>query len=245
MDWYHLKAVTERELLSVPDQLHIRRMDPEDKLLQIERGPHPGNSVIGSGLGPCHADDQKRDQELQPMFSWQGKYCRNLSFTRQQPVWHRHDGFSPFSQHSTGTSRCSSAQQDQLLADLNAVAVAHQGAVRQGAQTDQAQVWQWWQLWQQSVRIDNNPFLRSFAMANKHQLRGDWPWLCTMDGSLMFSIPWLKAQLTTLCPMWHRFWDHGKQNPTKDEDSNSGQLLQCLYQGSKNSNPCKKQQNVL
>lgn len=39
--------------------------------------------------------------------------------------------------------------------------------------------------------------------------------------------------------------DHSKQNPTKDEDGETSQLLQRLYQGLKNNDPNEKQQKVL
>ncbi len=38
-------------------------------------------------------------------------------------------------------SDCSTAQQDQLLADLNAAVFAHQGVTTRGTQVDKAQAW--------------------------------------------------------------------------------------------------------
>jgi hypothetical protein len=100
-------------------------------------------------------------------------------------------------------SNCTTAQQNFLVADLAATKAARQGAVQGSTHVNQAQAWQRWNEYCESIGL-TDVYLDNFLHNQQTKLMGAFAMACAKDNFWKIMAFWLKAQSEVPSCMWFR-----------------------------------------
>jgi hypothetical protein len=136
------------------------------------------------------------------------------------------------------------AQRNQLLADLCAAEVARQGAVTRKTHEDQARAWRRWIQWTKSIGLEHDIYLDGFSKHQRIKLIGVFAMALRQA---RFSGPAYDTLVestvrSTISFMAQTFRECDRPNPTKDEDGELGRLLSRQYRSFRNKDPSPSQQ---
>jgi len=133
------------------------------------------------------------------------------------------------------------------LADLIAAATARERAVTGATHDDQARAHQRWKEYLESIGLGDDPFLDNFTRCQRNLL------ICAFatavregrfssDAFETLAAGTVRNTISSVCST---FREHGRPNPSKDEDFQSCFLLQRQYRSYANDDPKQKQQKAI
>jgi hypothetical protein len=137
-------------------------------------------------------------------------------------------------------------QQDQLLADLTAAAIARERAVTGGTHDVKAQAWQRWTTYCKSIGC-TDLFMDQLTQNELISMLGEFA-MAVGEGQFLRDCHNVLVEGTVRGAVSHvvqTFRAAGRQNPTQDDDRELSILLSRQYRTYKNKDPQQKQEKAL
>ena len=133
------------------------------------------------------------------------------------------------------------------MADLIAAEAAREGAVTRSTHNDGSRAWKRFCLYLDSIGLSNDTFLDSFTRPQRNKIIGCFA-MAMREGRFSHKSHGTLACGTvrnTISSVSQTFREHGRPNPTKDEDLQLSFLLHRQYRAFKNNDPPEKQQQAI
>ena len=142
------------------------------------------------------------------MGPWERKWRVRCSLKRLQQIRRRTNRNLTYLCSWTDTTTfwdCSTAQRNQLMADLSAAEAARQDAVTRTTHKNQARVWRWWKIYANSIGITDDFYLDGLKSFGRIKLMGAFA-MALREGR--FSGPahdsLVQGTIRNTIPMWLR-----------------------------------------
>eukprot|EP00957_Ditylum_brightwellii_P055362 4195678-Ditylum_brightwellii.AAC.1 len=148
---------------------------------------------------------------------------------------------------SNSFQNSSTAQRNQLLADLAAAETICQDTAARKTHKDQAWVWGRWEQWCESVGLIENVFFEGFSRNQHIRLLGAFAMVLCREQCSRQAYDTLAADTIrgAISYVAQTFQDNDLPDPSKDKDGKLGRLLSCKLRVHKNQDPPPAQQKAL
>jgi hypothetical protein len=133
---------------------------------------------------------------------------------------------------STAFSNSTTAQQNQLVAELVAAETSHEGAVMGGTHNNHAWSWHHFSKYLGSIGISHNIFLDSFTRSQQSKIIGAFAVVLQQgqfSGPAHDTLALMGTIQNTILDISATFRVNGRPNPTKDNDLQLSFILQCQF----------------
>jgi hypothetical protein len=133
------------------------------------------------------------------------------------------------------------------VADLIAVETAREGAVTGSTHENQAQSWQRFSKYLDSIGLSHDLYLESFTRSQRNKIIGAFAMALRQGqySSKAYDTLALGTIRNTILDIYSTIWENGRPNPTKDKDLQLSFILQRQFRAFKNANPKEKQQKAI